>query len=266
MKKIKKIVGIILVMCLALCCTSCMKFDVGISVQENGTASMTTKISIVKDLYDMMVANQSDEDVNIEVNGYNEEEAVVEDGDEKQSLDLNLFVEETIDEKTYYSYSETKDYSSYDSLIADLRLLEVTDGVPLFETLTIRADGNGGYSFEATTFEIGEDSFAGEETESITLPENWLTLSMTVKMPGEVQEFVGGEKLEDGSVRFLLTDFSEKETLFVASQVEKANVFKDVFIWVVGLSIISFVVTARFMPTRNLNKTSSDADEEDSTN
>ena len=247
MKNLKKIIGVILVMCFVICCTGCIKMDVGVELKEDGKASMTVKMSLAEDLYEMMLESEDEA-----TEGEPEEDA--------DSVDLAKFEKEVIDGDTYYSYSETQEFESYDSLITELQKLEVTDEVPVFNAVTIAGQEDGVYTFDVTTSKIDENSM-GE----MSLPDGWFSLTMTVKMPGEIQEFMNGEKLEDGSVRFSLTDFSEKQMIYISSKVEQSNNLKYIVIWTVGLAAIAVVLYIRFKPKKNTGEGENITEEEKET-
>ena len=221
--------------------------DVGVELKEDGKASMTVKMSLAEDLYEMMLESEDEA-----TEGEPEEDA--------DSVDLAKFEKEVIDGDTYYSYSETQEFESYDSLITELQKLEVTDEVPVFNAVTIAGQEDGVYTFDVTTSKIDENSM-GE----MSLPDGWFSLTMTVKMPGEIQEFMNGEKLEDGSVRFSLTDFSEKQMIYISSKVEQSNNLKYIVIWTVGLAAIAVVLYIRFKPKKNTGEGENITEEEKET-
>ena len=206
--------------------------DVGVNVMEDGTASMTAKMSISEDLYLLISQDTGTED--------NEE-----------SLDPSKFVKETIDGETYYSYSEIKEYDSYDGLIADLRTFEISEGMLLFDVVQVDKNQDGEYMFMVTTAIVDTPS---EDAVDMDLPDDWLSLTMSVKMPGEVTEVVGGEKLEDGTIRFSLNDFSQKKELYIRSEVSRFNITRSVIVGVVGLTIIAIVITTHFRQKKRAEK------------
>ena len=232
MKNLKKLTSIILALCLVMCFTGCIKMDVGVNVKEDGTASMTAKMSISEDLYLLMSESSGDES-------------------DEESVNINQFKKETVDGETYYSYSETKEYENYSDLIADLRKLEVSDGMQVFDAVQIDKSDDGTYIFKVTTAIVDAPS---DSTGDMEIPDDWFALTLTVKMPGKITEVIGGEELEDGSVRFTLKDFTEKKNLSVQSEVEQFNVTRSIIIWIVGLSIIAVVVTMRFKQKKQDDK------------
>ena len=190
--------------------------DVGVTLNEDGTASVTTKVSMSEELYLAM-------------------EDTDEDGPSKED-----FVKEIIDGKTYYSYSETKEYDSYDALATDLTNSEAMGGTPLFDSVDIEKTKDGVYSFK------GKTGVVNAEEVGIEPSEEWVKLTLTIKMPGEITDYEGGELLEDGAVRFTLSDLTKEHTLSVTSEVEQFNVVRSVIIWIVGLTIIAVVTITHF--------------------
>lgn len=210
----KKVFCLIVAMMMAFCCVGCVKMDVGIEVKSDGKATMTSKIAIEEDAYEMLLSFSEDADEST--------------GD----LDLKNFKKETIDDETYYSYEETQEFDSYEQLAAALSDTEATEGSKLFDKVEITTDGKKGYDFKIVTASLENDS----DMES--LGDDWLTVTMTVKMPGEVQE-TNGEIQKDGSVRFVMNDFSANSTYQIHS--EESNL-QSVGIIIMGVAAAVFIV------------------------
>lgn len=226
--------------------------DLGIGINEDGTASMTTKVSISEALYEMMAGMENaGGDETAEETPDNQDHEDDDTASDEKEIDLDDFVKETIDGETYYSASETKEYASYEELAYDLIELEATDGILLFESVKIEKAKSSVYAFELKTAVMDKSSL--ESSVDMTLPDDWFKVTMTVKMPGEIVVAEGGEILEDGSVQFLMNNFSEAHVFFIQSEVELFNVTRAIIIWIIGLSVIAVVIFMHFKNKKKLS-------------
>lgn len=224
------VLGLVVVMML-FCLTGCLRVDVGVVIKEDGTATMTSKLMIEEDAYLALLALQSDNNVGEsdgwldEEGGTNEQEPMddevvterTEPESEEDTLDLTKFKKEVIGGEVYYTLEETVEAASYEELAETLTTSGDADGADLFSAVNVKKDGNM-YLFEAVTT-VSEEA----ETESPFDAMNSVTLTLTVTMPGEIEETTG-EQLNENTVRFVLDDFSEAHTFTVTSKTSQVDV------------------------------------------
>lgn len=222
----KKVLCLIAAMVMALCCVGCVRMDAHVEVKSNGTASMTSKIAIEADAYEMLLSFS--------------EEADESEGD----LDLKAFKKETIDGEAYYTYQETEEFDSYEKLAAALTSKEATEDSNLFDKVEITSDGKKGYDFKLVTAVMEADESMGAVGS-----ENWIKVTMTVKMPGKVTE-TNGEILEDGSVRFVMNDFTANTTYQIHSEESSTQTAGIILIAVAGVALVAGLVMT-IMKKRN---------------
>lgn len=205
MKKMFKLVAVLLAV--LLCATGCVKMDLGVEVKEDGTASLTAKMSIDEETYTSLKAMDD-----MEVEGA--EVVEPEEPADSTELELDDFKKETIDGEVYYSVEKTMEFESYEELAAALTEMGEEEASNVFEEVTITSDDQGNYDFSFVTAALYPEASEGEDNPYA----DWVNITLTVKMPGKVSaEDTNGELLEDGSVRFVLDDFSESQTYSVHS-------------------------------------------------
>ena len=236
MKNFKKIAVVVISACLLLCCVSCVRVDVGLDINKKGTASMSTKMMLDEDLYNMLISF-GEEDTENEVPEGEDSKETTDSEAEFEDLDLSKFVKEEINSKTYYSYNvENYNFATYTEAVEKLMELELTDNMSLFKAIEIVNEKETKYKFKATTMAINTEDIASDE--SMSLPDDWCVLTLTVKMPGEITE-TNGIKLEDGSVRFEIKDFSEEKEYYIYAEDTAFNPF-IICVWVIGGLAIVF--------------------------
>lgn len=199
MKKIKVIFSALCLLCLVVFCTGCMKMDLDVVLKEDGTASLTSKISIEESAYNSLLEMGESAD--------------------SASFDLEDFVKETINDEIFYSYEQTVDYASYEELIEALESTDESSGTSLFERVEITGDEKNGFVFTMVTTEA--DFSEVEDTASLPISDDWLVVSTTVKMPGKISE-TNGEKIDKFTAQFILDDFTESNTYTVKSAPPKS--------------------------------------------
>lgn len=226
-----------------------MGVEVKVGKDGNLYGTLSTKISIAETLYNNLVdlENGSEEDVPTP------ETQSADENVNEEELDLSKFVKEIIDGEVYYSYTYVEDNLTLQELVDKLYEFELQEGIKMFKPgVAIRGD-KGIYEFSATTEVISDENVADDE--SIDLGEDWLTLTLTVKMPGEVVETTGeivGDK-KDGTIRFTIKDFTTPHELTVKTE-EIANLLPLIILWTVGLIAIAFCLTMFFRDRKKINK------------
>lgn len=196
MKSGKKIVGLLLVVtAMVFCLAGCMKADMGVVIKEDGTASLTSKLFIEEEAYNTLLSFSSEGD-----------EVSVE-GD----LDLSKFKKETVDDKVYYTFEETKQFDSYDDLEKALMSNGDEADTNVFSDVEVKKSSDGEYTFKLVTMpmDASDVSMAGSD--------DWLKVSMTVTLPGKVVE-TNGETVDKDTVKFVIDNFSESKTYSVTSE------------------------------------------------
>lgn len=230
MKKLKRIVSAICVALTLLCCVGCVEADIGIAIDEEGVASMAYKISIEKRLYDELLShaneNSNTQEPSEETDAVNEN---VSDTSEQNPSpnsvntvppNLTEYVEEIIDGNIYYSYTfARKEYGSYEDLAAELRTMEVLPGIPLFSIFTLSNENCESFTFYIKTTEISSDTLKNA-TSLISVPDHWMLLTLTVSMPGVIDENryndgVDMTDLGEKAVRYTISDLTQPNEIFV---------------------------------------------------
>lgn len=106
----KKIISLLLgTVMMILCLTGCVRNDIGIKINSDGTGAITATVGIEKEAYQQLKSMGSDPFEGKEV------------------------TESTYEDKTYVSYEETKVYSSYDDM--ERALLDMTYDTDLAEEM-----------------------------------------------------------------------------------------------------------------------------------
>ncbi len=215
MKSIKKsIVFILFAVMMMVCLTGCLKVDMGVEIKEDGTAALTTKLFMEEDAYKTLLSldETASEDPNVTTSG---------------DLDLKSFKKETIDDEVYYTFEETKELKSYEELKNAILSSVDEDGNMFSEVEIIEESEN--YTFKVVTEKA-------DTSDAPVSSDNWLTISMTVTMPGNVVE-TNGEQVDENTVKFVMNDFTESHTYSVRSEPVKFGM-RDIVLIVAFFSII----------------------------
>ena len=208
MKKFKKIGSVLLIWVMVLGLVGCVRMDIGVEINDDGTGSLTAKMSIEESAYNELVSmGEIDED------------------------DAGDYKKEKIDGKTYYSITETEKYESLEDIADALEDLECIDGSQIFENVKIK-EKDGGKKFTITF----ETPVIENPTEGMGYgdEEDWLVVTLTVKMPGKIAD-TNGEKQKRNTVCFTLDDFSD-EAEYHAESVATSPV-GTIIIVVVGVAV-----------------------------
>ena len=240
MKSLRKSLALCLVLCLVIVCfTGCMNIDMGVELKEDGTATLSSKLMIEESAYNTLLSFETSDDfVDSDEEGLESTEAT-EDTDATEpadgKLDLKSFQKEVINDEVFYTYEQTMDVASYEELEKLLVSNGDEEGVDLFSDVKIAKESNS-YLFQATTAVMDNT----EETAGLAA-DDWLTLSLTVTLPGKIVE-TSGEKLDENTVRFVLNDFTDVRTLSVASEVSVFGLTEIVVCAVCGGIIVGAIV------------------------
>ena len=105
----KHIMLLMAIVCMFAMLTGCVQQDIGVALNADGTGTVSATIGIEKDAYEQLVGMGTD----------------IFDGKETSTYEY--------DGNTYVSYTETKDYASYEEI--EKALLEMTYESEVFEDL-----------------------------------------------------------------------------------------------------------------------------------
>ena len=260
MKKLNKFSSLILIFCILLTLTGCFRADVGVEIKSDGTGSVTTKLSIEESLY-RALASADDLEEDVEKGGENAEangEENVEDATKENDFDFALFEldQELSNEtgKNYYSYSITKDHLTLEDVVDELYTIEFGNGTKVFSYIQIQITERGHYTFELKTNTIDKEDIATDSL--IQIPDDWFTLTMTIKMPGEVVSANGGTivgEASDGTVRFNIDNFETEKTILVKTEPE-SSIIPLIIVWGIGFVAIAFCLTMFFVKRKKKEK------------
>lgn len=209
-KIITLIVGVIM---LAMMLTGCIQNNVGIKINEDGTGSISATIGIEKDFYNSLIENGSD------------------------PFEGKATKEYTFEDKTYVSYTEAKEYGSYDemekalldmtynnSLIEDAQNCEENEDITVYEKdvaisekdnhifSSVDIESNSGIFYSSYTFNAVMNPPLDEEPDYDL--NSVLKVTLTVEMPDEITQSKGG-KVEVNKITFDVADITESQE-FVA--------------------------------------------------
>ena len=157
-----------------------------------------------------------------------------------------------IDGKTYYGYTVRSEQDTpYDTLIETLRGLELTSGVPVFDTITVTTDQNEHVSFYMKTMEIPVEIL--EKSLNLTsVPEKWLILTVEATLPGTITnvnfsdpEGLGGRT--DTTACYTVSNFAKSQTFYVHSYMETPSAIPFAIIGAVicGLIVVLICVIGK---------------------
>jgi len=252
----KKILSLLITIFLfASLLTGCMRNDIGIQINQDGTGSISTTIGIEKDFYEQLRSTGAD------------------------PFEEKMTYEYLYEDKTYVSYTETKEYSTYEDMEAallemtynaeeiegsvpykpEISLDEITEGTifdnitidtptvedteendRIFETVSIEKDSgffNTTYTFNAKTNALSTDS----EYEANDI----FKVTVTIKLPGNITETTGNIG-ENGEAIFEITDITESKDISIASNITNTGTIT------IGIAaIVITIVSAIFFAIKN---------------
>jgi len=207
-KIITLIVGVIM---LAMMLTSCIQNDIGIKMNEDGTGSISATIGIEKDFYNSLIENGSD------------------------PFEGKTTKEYAFDNKTYVSYTEAKEYGSYEEM--EKALLDMTYDTSLIDDMqnseeeseeditisgkdalisekdnhifsSVNIESNSGIFYSSYTFNavMNPQSDEGLDYDMNSV----FKVTLTVEMPEEITQSKGG-KVEGNKITFDIADITESQ-------------------------------------------------------
>lgn len=242
----KHIMLLMAIVCMFAMLTGCVQQDVGVALNADGTGTVSATIGIEKDAYEQLVGMGTD----------------IFDGKETSTYEY--------DGNTYVSYTETKDYASYEEI--EKALLEMTyesevfedldtgdlesempeestestEPTPIFKNVTI--EKNTGLFYSTYTFkaELNPQEITETEDTEMELPidTDSFRMTFTITMPSDITQASGGT-VEANKAVFEIDDITEAQEFSVIS--EQNNIVAVVVIVVVLVIILGlfFFLTKR---------------------
>jgi len=242
----KHIMLLMAIVCMFAMLTGCVQQDIGVALNADGTGTVSATIGIEKDAYEQLVGMGTD----------------IFDGKETSTYEY--------DGNTYVSYTETKDYASYEEI--EKALLEMTyeseifedldtgdlesempeestestEPTPIFKNVTI--EKNTGLFYSTYTFkaELNPQEITETEDTEMELPidTDSFRMTFTITMPSDITQASGGT-VEENKAVFEIDDITEAQEFSVIS--EQNNIVAVVVIVVVLVIILGlfFFLTKR---------------------
>ncbi len=238
MKK-KIFVLVTAVLMLAVMLTGCIQTDIGVKIDKKDGGSISATLGIEKDFYDMLKENGSD------------------------PFEGKETVEYTYEDSTYVSYTEVKNYDSYEQM--EKALLDMTYNTELIEDaenaeegetdvdnseLTVDAEpeapAQDNHIFSTVNIEKNGSIFSSSytfnavmnpqrnEDESDYDVNDIFKVTLSVGMPDEITEYEGGT-VEGNKITFDITDITESQEFSATCETSNAGA-------VVGVVAIVLVV------------------------
>lgn len=242
----KHIMLLMAIVCMFAMLTGCVQQDIGVALNADGTGTVSATIGIEKDAYEQLVGMGTD----------------IFDGKETSTYEY--------DGNTYVSYTETKDYASYEEI--EKALLEMTyesevfedldtgdlesempeestestEPTPIFKNVTI--EKNTGLFYSTYTFkaELNPQEITETEDTEMELPidTDSFRMTFTITMPSDITQASGGT-VEENKAVFEIDDITEAQEFSVIS--EQNNIVAVVVIVVVLVIVLGlfFFLTKR---------------------
>ena len=242
----KHIMLLMAIVCMFAMLTGCVQQDISVALNADGTGTVSATIGIEKDAYEQLVSMGTD----------------IFDGKETSTYEY--------DGNTYVSYTETKDYASYEEI--EKALLEMTyesevfedldtgdlesempeestestEPTPIFKNVTI--EKNTGLFYSTYTFkaELNPQEITETEDTEMELPidTDSFRMTFTITMPSDITQASGGT-VEANKAVFEIDDITEAQEFSVIS--EQNNIVAVVVIVVVLVIILGlfFFLTKR---------------------
>lgn len=239
----KHIMLLMAIVCMFAMLTGCVQQDIGVAINADGTGTVSVTIGIEEEAYEQLVGMGSD----------------IFEGKETSTYEY--------DGNTYVSYTETKEYESYENM--EKALLEMTyesdvledldtedpeadtseeaaEPTPIFKNVSI--EKNTGLFYSTYTFkaELNPQEITEIEDTEMELPidTDSLRMTFTITMPSDITQASGG-KIEANKAVFEIDDVTETQEFSVIC--EQNNVAAVIVIIVVLIIILGlfFFLTKR---------------------
>ena len=226
--------------CMFALLTGCVQQDIGVTVNSDGTGTVSATIGIEKDAYEQLIGMGTD----------------IFEGKETSTYEY--------DGNTYVSYTETKDYESYEDM--EKALLEMTyesdvfedldtedieadtseeaaEPIPIFKNVSI--EKNTGLFYSTYTFkaELNPQEITESDDSELELPidTDSYRMTFTITMPSDITQASGGEVDENKAV-FEINDITEaQEFSVICEQNNVAAVIVIIIVLVIVLGLFFFL-------------------------
>ena len=236
----KHITLLMAMICMFALLTGCVQQDIGVTVNSDGTGTVSATIGIEKDAYEQLIGMGTD----------------IFEGKETSTYEY--------DGNTYVSYTETKDYESYEDM--EKALLEMTyesevleeldteeleadtseeaaEPIPIFKNVSI--EKNTGLFYSTYTFkaELNPQEITESEDIGLELPidTDSYRMTFTITMPSDITQASGGEVDENKAV-FEINDITEaQEFSVICEQNNVAAVIVIIIVLVIVLGLFFFL-------------------------
>ena len=239
----KHITLLMAMICMFALLTGCVQQDIGVTVNSDGTGTVSATIGIEKDAYEQLIGMGTD----------------IFEGKETSTYEH--------DGKTYVSYTETKSYENYEDI--EKALLEMTyesdvfDGLntedfetedavesaeaaepaPIFKSVSI--DKSSGLFYSNYTFkaEMNPQEISDSEDIEMDLPidTDSFRMTFTVTMPSDITQ-ANGATVEGNKAVFEIDDITEaQEFSVVCEQNNVAAVIVIIVVLVIVLGLFFFL-------------------------
>ena len=236
----KHITLLMAMICMFALLTGCVQQDIGVTVNSDGTGTVSATIGIEKDAYEQLIGMGTD----------------IFEGKETSTYEY--------DGNTYVSYTETKDYGSYEDM--EKALLEMTyesevleeldteeleadtseeaaEPIPIFKNVSI--EKNTGLFYSTYTFkaELNPQEITESDDSELELPidTDSYRMTFTITMPSDITQASGGEVDENKAV-FEINDITEaQEFSVICEQNNVAAVIVIIVVLVIVLGLFFFL-------------------------
>ena len=236
----KHITLLMAMICMFALLTGCVQQDIGVTVNSDGTGSVSATIGIKKDAYEQLIGMGTD----------------IFEGKETSTYEY--------DGNTYVSYTETKEYESYEDM--EKALLEMTyesevledldteeleadtseeaaELTPIFKNVSI--EKNTGLFYSTYTFkaELNPQEITESDDSELELPidTDSFRMTFTITMPSDITQASGGEVDENKAV-FEINDITEaQEFSVICEQNNVAAVIVIIVVLVIVLGLFFFL-------------------------
>ena len=236
----KHITLLLAMLCMFAILTGCVQQDIGVTVNSDGTGTVSATIGIEKDAYEQLIGMGTD----------------IFEGKETSPYEY--------DGNTYVSCTETKDYGSYEDM--EKALLEMTyesevledldteeleadtseeaaELTPIFKNVSI--EKNTGLFYSTYTFkaELNPQEITESDDSELELPidTDSFRMTFTITMPSDITQASGGEVDENKAV-FEINDITEaQEFSVICEQNNVAAVIVIIVVLVIVLGLFFFL-------------------------
>ena len=236
----KHITLLLAMLCMFALLTGCVQQDIGVTVNSDGTGTVSATIGIEKDAYEQLIGMGTD----------------IFEGKETSTYEY--------DGNTYVSYTETKEYESYEDM--EKALLEMTyesevledldteeleadtseeaaELTPIFKNVSI--EKNTGLFYSTYTFkaELNPQEITESDDSELELPidTDSYRMTFTITMPSDITQASGGEVDENKAV-FEINDITEaQEFSVICEQNNVAAVIVIIVVLVIVLGLFFFL-------------------------